>query len=425
MAEESEGQDTGAQASGQASVPPKLLPAWLLGWGNLPLAVTGSVALIALPDLLASAHVPEGEIAAITSLFLAASFISIPLTPLLDWRFSRRSYAIFFAILAALSNFGTLLSIGNISLLSVLLFLAGISTAMCVAAMGGWFGNLVPAEKKDAFGAWLSVVNFGAGGVVSMFIVYLVRALPYPFGEAAVSAPVLLVLPLFLLTPCQPADRKLASESFAAFARDVAALFCRKDVRWVLLVFLAPSASFALTNTLTGFGHDFHTSDEMVGVIGGAGVAVAGVFGALIVPQFTKRVSPVAVYLLVGLVGACFTASLISAPRDAEVFGLAMIGQNVFQAAAFTAANAITLRAMGHDNPLAATQFGVLIGVTQVPLTYMQMIDGRAYGFGGVVGTFAADALISGTACVILGLLYWRFSLKSALASVPGAPIAD
>ncbi|HEY4116154.1 MAG TPA: hypothetical protein VGM17_19005, partial [Rhizomicrobium sp.] len=190
----------------------------------------------------------------------------------------------------------------------------------------------------------------------------------------------------------------------------------RKDVQWILVIFLAPSASFALTNTLSGFGHDFHTSDELVGVIAGVGVAVAGVFGALIVPQITKRISPVAVYLLVGLVGACFTLSLIAAPRDPVTFGIAVMGQNVFQAAAFTAANAITFRTIGHDNPLAATQYGVLIGVTQIPLTYMQMIDGNAYGIGGTTATFAADALISGAACVILGLLYRRFVFKPAQA---------
>lgn len=392
----------------------KIPPAWLLGWGNLPLAVNGSVGIIAVPDLLASAHVPEAQIAAITSLYLAAAFISIPLAPLLDWRFSRRTYAIAFAILTALCNFGTLAAIGNLPLLTVALFLSGMSAAMCVSAVGGWFGDLVPTERKDTLGAWFTVVNFGAGGVVAAFIVYLVRALPYPFGEATISALLLLVLPLLVVTPCPRADRKLASESFRNFARDVAALFRRKEVQWVLVIFLAPSASFALTNTLSGFGRDFHTSAEMVGVIGGAGVAVAGICGALLVPQLTKRLSPVSIYLLVGLVGACFTLSLIPAPRDSTVFGIAVLGQNIFQGAAFSAANAITFRAIGHDNPLAATQYSVLIGATQIPLTYMQMIDGHAYGFGGVAGTFVADALISGAACVILGLIYWRSTLKLA-----------
>ncbi|HEY4114298.1 MAG TPA: MFS transporter, partial [Rhizomicrobium sp.] len=186
---------------------PRIPPVWVLGWGNLPLAVNGSVGIIAVPDLLASAHVPESQIAAVTSLYLAAAFISIPLAPLLDWRFSRRTYAIFFAVVSTLCNFAALLAIPHVVVLAGLLFLSGVSVAMCVNAMGGWFGDLVPAEEKDSLGAWLSVVNFGAGGAVAALIVYLVRTLPYPFGEAAISALILLVLPLFLVTPCPPADR--------------------------------------------------------------------------------------------------------------------------------------------------------------------------------------------------------------------------
>ncbi len=390
----------------------KVPPAWLLGWGYLSYSISNSVAIIAVPDLLASAHVPEAQIATVTSLYISTAVISIPLAPLLDLRVSRRTYAIEFAILTAMCTFGSLVAIGNIPLLSSVLFLCGVSTVMCVNAVGGWFGNLLPTEEKDVLGAWFQVVNFGAGGIVAAFMIYLLRVLPHPLGETVIAALALLELPLFIFTPCPPADRKLASESFLNFAREVVTLYRRRDVKWILALFLAPSASFALTNTLSGFGHSFRTSDEMVGVIAGAGVAVAGAFGALLVPRLTKHLSPVAIYLLVGLVGAGFTLSLIPAPRDPVVFAVAVLGQNVFQGSALSAANVIVLRAIGHNNPLAATQFGVLIGATQVPLTYMQMIDGHAYDLGGVAGTFVADALISGTACVILGLLYWRSLLK-------------
>lgn len=390
----------------------RLAPAWLLGFGNLPLAINGSVGIIAVPDLLAAAHVPEPRIAAVTSLYLAAAFISIPLSPLLDWRFSRKSYAIAATILAAICNFTSLVMIHNLAVLTWVLFASAMAVAMCVNAAGGWFGDIVPTEKKDTLGAWFTVVNFGAGGAVAALIIPLLRDLPSYWGAAVVSGLMLLVLPLFIVTPCPPADRRLASESFSRFARDVGQMFKRKDVQWVLLVFLAPSASFALTNTLSGFGHEFHTSNEMVGLIGGIGVTIAGIVGSLMVPQLTRRISPVMIYLLVGLVGAAFTLSLIVAPRDLVMFGIAMLGQNMFQAAAFSAANVITLRIIGHDNPLAATQFGVLVGATQIPLTYMQMIDGNAFSFGGVSATFLADALISGSVCVVLAFLYFRFGRK-------------
>lgn len=48
----------------------KIPPAWLLGWGYFPFAVNNSVGIIAVPDLLASAHVPEARITTVTSLTL-------------------------------------------------------------------------------------------------------------------------------------------------------------------------------------------------------------------------------------------------------------------------------------------------------------------------------------------------------------------
>jgi PAT family beta-lactamase induction signal transducer AmpG len=100
---------------------------------------------------------------------------------------------------------------------------------------------------------------------------------------------------------------------------------------------------------------------------------------------------------------------LIVLPRNATVFGLAMLGENGFQASAFTVSNIITLRTIGHDNPLAATQWSLLIAASVLPLVYMQVIDGAAYFFGGAAGSFLADALISATACALLGLVLWAW----------------
>ncbi len=392
----------------------RTLPPWLLGWGNLPLAINGSVGIIAVPDLLASAHVPEAQIATVTSLYLATAFIGIPITPILDWRYARRSYAIAFTLLCTVFTCASLLAVRNVGLLTIFLFLSGLTNVLVINAVGGWFGNLLPTEQKDALGAWFTIANFGGGGVAAAFSIFAMRHLPSPWGAIATSALILLVLPLYLLTPCPRADRKLAAESFRAFSSDVIAMFRRKEVQWILAIFLAPAASFALTNTLSGFGHNFHTSDEMVGLIGGSGVTIAGICGSLIVPQIAKRISPVAIYLLVGLIGASFTISLLPQARDAFTFGIAILGENLFQAAAFSAANAITLRTIGHDNPLAATQYGVLLGATQIPLTYMQVIDGNAYHLVGLTGTLLTDASISGLACLVLGTLYWQFGRKIA-----------
>jgi PAT family beta-lactamase induction signal transducer AmpG len=384
-----------------------LPPVWLMGLGYLPLGVVGTVSLLTVPQLLAHNHVPEPQIAGITALAIATSYLAIPLGPLLDWRFDRRTYAILFTVLAAACDFAALLLSDNLTALTVLLFLAMMSVALVVGAVGGWFGNLVPTEAKGRLGAWFTVFNIAGGGLAAGIAINVILGLPHGRGAGIVSLMALVALPLYLWTPCPPADKRLASESFRAFAGDVLTLLRRPSVLWTLPLFLAPSASFALTNTLGGFGHDFHISDRLLSLVGLFGIPIAGVVGSLFVPPLCQRIPPRTLYLSIGLAGALFTLVLVVLAKNPATFAAALIGENVFQAAAFSAANVIILRSIGHDNPLAATQYALLIGATTVPLSYMQVIDGNAYTFARVDGSYLADALISGAACLALGLVLW------------------
>ena len=158
------------------------------------------------------------------------------------------------------------------------------------------------------------------------------------------------------------------------------------------VLFLAPAASFALTNIMGGVGRDFHISESLVGLVSGLGVTLAGVFGSLIVPVLSRGVAPRPLYLLVGGAGALFSAALVLAPHIPATFALAVIGENIFQAASFSVQNLIILRTIGQNNPLAATQFGVLNAAGSLPLSYMQYADGQGYGVGGIAGAYIADA---------------------------------
>jgi PAT family beta-lactamase induction signal transducer AmpG len=398
------------QILGEPPPPParRLPPVWLMGLGFLPLGASGSLALITTPTLLAANHVPEAQITVVTFAALLPGFISFLLGPLLDWRFSRRFYAILFAILGGVTQYFGLLYLRDLQVLTAMMFASGMFIGLCVSAVGGWFGNLTPTEKKGALGAWFTVTNLGAGGVVASLAIPAVRDLPYALGAGLLCIVIIAAIPLFLWVECPPADGRLASESIAAFAGDVLALLRRPSVLWTLLIFLAPCASFALTNILSGLGRDFHTPESLVGVLGGGGIAIAGVVGSLAIPILARFVPPRPLYLMVGGLGAAFTLTLMILARSPTTFGVAMLGENVFQAASFSVGNMIVLRTIGHDNPLAATQFGLLNSAAALPLTYMQIVDGRAYSaMGGVNGSFLADAGVSGAACVLLALILW------------------
>jgi PAT family beta-lactamase induction signal transducer AmpG len=383
-------------------------PVWLMGFCNMPVGLAGAVTLVTVPQLLAAKGVPESAIAWVTTASLVAGFANFLFAPVLDWRLSRRAYAVILAVLAGLLALATLLCIDNLLLLAVLAFSLTLATYLNQAAVGGWLSGVTVPAEKSALGAWLQASNIAGFGIGAAIAILAIRNLPSPLGAAAVGLLELIPIPLYLWIPAVPADMRLGHEGFAAFLRDVLTLLRRPPVRWLMLFLVLPAASFALSNTLSGLGGDFGASEEMVGTVSGIGVAVAGVIGALVAPQLIRGMSPERAYLTIGAGGAIFTLAEIVLPRLPLTFAIGMIGQNAIQAAAFAAVNVMILRSNGQDNPLAATQFALLSAMSSIPLMYMQAVDGQAYGHGGFVASCLTDALLSLATCAVLSLLLRR-----------------
>ena len=392
-------------------------PVWLMGFCQAPLGISGALTLITLPQLLAAKHVPEPAIAGVETWSLVPLFCAFLVSPLLDWRFSRRFYAIVFAVLTAAITFIMYLTLDNIPLLSLLAFLGGATITLYVAAVGGWTGSIVGPEQKAALGAWMTVANIGGGGLTVMVGIMLLRHLPYVLGDAILALLGVLPLALFPFMPVVPPDTKLASESFRDFFRDVVGLLKNPSVRLMLLFFALPSASFSLTNILGGLGHDYGASEAFVGLVGGSGQVVSGVIGSLLMPLLLKRIAPKTLYLGVGFVGALFTLALIAMPHTVPVYGLAVIGENMFQAAGFAVAFAVILLEMGDNNPLAATFFAVINAAQMLPLAYMETVDGDAYGVAKTTGAYLADAGLSLVACAGLAVLLWTLARRRRISA--------
>jgi PAT family beta-lactamase induction signal transducer AmpG len=331
------------------------------------------------------------------------------MAPLLDWRFSRRTWAIVFTPLTGCGGAAAFLFVERLELLPGLFFVSNLGAYLVAAACGGWFGELVARERQGALGAWLAAVNIASGGLAVAIAIPVFRGLPQPWGALVLGGFSLLALPLLLVTPCPPADARLARERVTVFAREVLRIVRRPIVLWTLFLFLSPATAFALTNSLSGFAGDFHTGEAMAGLIGGAGVCVAGVVGSLLAPGLGAGLRPRSLYIGVGLLGAGFSLLLIGLPRTPAVFGAALLGENIFQATAFAVSNQISLNSLGEDNPLAATQFGLLFASSTVPLTYMQIIDGAAFTAHGLNGGLFADAALTAASCIVLALVLRAF----------------
>lgn len=388
-----------------------------MGLCNTTLGLASGIVVFALPQLMAAEKIPEAKIAAITAIAFSPSFWCVLFGPILDVRFSRRCYATVFAAVSGALFALAFLSLHRLLVLEIALTLANAAANLSAAALGGWLSNIVEAKDRNALSKWLNIALIGGMGVASILSGVLTHVLP--MGVAAAGMGMLLALPtvIFLAMPAPGPDRSLAAESFGQFNREVLSLLRRREVVVVLLLFLSPCSSFALTNLLGGLGADFHATAREISLAGGVGQFVPAIIGCFAFPLIARRMPLRVFYLANGVAGSLVTLGLMILPHTPWTFAVAVFGEFLFQAVAFSIQIGIVFEAIGPNNPLAATTFAFLTAATCIPVTYMMVADGHAYGVAGIHGAFAADASISILTCVLAGVLLARFSRRAEVAS--------
>ena len=331
------------------------------------------------------------------------------LGPVVDVKFKRRTYAAASVILCAIATFAALVLSDRPEILGVVMFFSSLGAVLNSIAIGGWYGSLMSKADDAKLGAWLVAANVGGFGLIVVIGIDAVRMLPMPLAAALLSAPILFPLLIYARTQAPAPDDRLLHESFGRFLHDLTALVRKPLVLQLLLLFAVPAASFALTNTLGGLGHDYHAQEKFVAFVGGIAVTLAGLFGSLIVTPIGKRLDARWLYLSVAALGALFTLSLIVLPHTPALFAVALVGQNAAQAAALALNYIIALQSLGKNNPFAATQFGLLTCAAALPITYMQWLDGHAYGAGGLTAMYLTDGLCGLIAAGVMAALLWMW----------------
>jgi MFS transporter, PAT family, beta-lactamase induction signal transducer AmpG len=404
--------------------PRRLPPIWLMGLTNVPFGLTGGFCAVIIPQLLAAHGLPAGHVAAIASAILSPGFWIFAVSPLLDAWLSRRTYALIFGSFTAVAVALTVVNASRPGLVEAIMIPGFASAMLYQGAVGGWMGSLIDKREDSRLGVWFAVSNLGAGGLMMVLAGQLITRLTPKEAGVLMGATILLPILLFPAIPSPPAERRPARESFGRFNRELLSLMKQRHVVMALALFLLPAASFALTNVLGGAGSDFSASERTVSLFAGVGSSAAGIIGSFLLFPLARRFPLRPVYLAIGITGAVFTLSLLLLPRVPWTFGIAITGENLFQALAFAAANAIAFEVIGPDNPFAGTLFTVLLAASNLPITYMQFLDGRGYDWHGLSGSIVTDACVSVAACLALGwmLFRWQANYKTTLQPVGSIP---
>jgi MFS transporter, PAT family, beta-lactamase induction signal transducer AmpG len=397
-------------------------PLWLMGLTNSIFGMYGGVMVIAVPQLLSARHVHESTIAAMTAVMLSPGFWSFLTSPVLDVRFSRRWYAVVTAGIAATLLVVAMLNLDDLLLVEVSLVAGYFCANLNQSAIGGWLSNITAPELENKLSMWMTIGNLGGCGAMGAATAAMVLKLPPIAAALLLGATIFLPTLVYWWMPAPGPDRRLASESFPKFFGEVASLLRRREILIAILIFAAPAATFSLTNFLAGVGADFHASPQFVGMVGGTGAMLGGICGCLIFPLIDRLLPLRMLYLTIGVIGAAFTLSLIVLPHTPVAFAVALIGENVFQGLAITAATAVAFEAIGRSNPLASTTFCVVISAFNIPISYMLFADGAGYTRNGITGTYIVDAAVTLTASLsLMALVVWLGRRRALSAAQPFA----
>jgi PAT family beta-lactamase induction signal transducer AmpG len=433
------------------------LPPWAMGFAMTPLGFYYGFISTGLPILLAGRGVSVGAIAEVSATAFSPTFWAFVLCPVLDVRYSKRTYCLVLAVAMALCLGGSTLLLGDLRWLTAVLTIGCVAAVMFGNALGGWLPDVMTEKNYAAVGGTSNIANLGAAGVFGAAAVLMLRVLPAGVAAgllgAIVLVPVVLLfyIPASLPRPPRPPEaiaipwppawaparlaeylrrpesplRTLSHAIRTAYRSLPAGLrqFLRPVIRFFkelylvcqtrscllgLMCFLSPTACFALTNIFSGMGKDFRTSENWVAAINGPVVAGVCSLGCLVGIWLCKRHLRRTIYVVAGFGGAAAALALIFTPHTAVFYAAGVLTYNLFQGVNYTAFSAFQFEIVGPGNPLAATQMALLAAAANLPISYMTLVDGHYYSTHGLAGIFGADAASSIAMGVILLLVFRR-----------------
>jgi PAT family beta-lactamase induction signal transducer AmpG len=395
----------------------KYMPPWI--FGVLYGGTFNGFAAVSLSQLLPDHGVSLERVSEIVALILTASYVSFLVTPLVDCGLPRKVWAGILACTAAvclgisvpmLKGAGVHGGHGrDATALMLVLFVGYLCNQIYTSAIGGMVPNLVAPAKHGAVSAWMNIAYLaltGGGGALS---VWEVRHLPLPAATVLVPLPVLLGAIPLLFFPREERKPNPVSEAMGQLFANLAATAKKPNYLFALMVFVVPSATFALQNLFGGMGADFHAGPELTNLSVGLLFTIACSIGAALGGPLSSRMDRRLLFIAPAMIAALGNLVMAFGPHTPWMFAGGLFFYNLMAGINYTATSALVFQIVGRNNPLSATQYSVCIAACNLAIAASVFMDGKGAGRGGANGALIVDAGLSLVLGAIVLALVWKY----------------
>ncbi|MGH8150119.1 MAG: MFS transporter [Steroidobacteraceae bacterium] len=400
----------------------------------LPFGALGGYVTVSLAYTLAHGGLRTVEVAALIAIYLAPQAWKFLWAPIVDATLSRKRW---YVLGTATSALGTValaarssvvsasgvsasaagsLAAGSFDALGALLFLASVASTLLGMSAEALTAH-TSGEDKGRAGGWLQAGNLGGNGLGGGAALWLSQHVAAVWVGAALGASYLLCC-LALCFVSEPAVARHGTRivrKLGEVVRDLWHVLRARSGYLALLVVFLPMSTCAAMNLWSAVAADWHASEGIValvnGVLGGVVSAAGCLAGGYVCDRFDRK----AVYLAYGLLQALCAAAMAAGPRTAGAFAAFTLLYAFISGLTYAAFSAVTLEAIGLG--AAATKYNVYASLSNIPLSYMTVIEGWAHGRWGAGGFLVLEAVVGVASLMVFGGAAAFSGRRAAIAS--------
>jgi MFS transporter, PAT family, beta-lactamase induction signal transducer AmpG len=391
----------------------------------LPIGVSTGFISVAFANALARSGLAESVTSEVVATFFLALTFGVLWGPAIDASLSRRLWVVIGVLMTAGGLFAlTMLPsvLAEATVLSVIAFVTGTGAIIVGLASKGIAAYVFPMEERSLAGAWYAAGNLGSASIAgAVGVSLLASTLSRSLIAVAVAVSVLVTLIAVAWLPrqaIQPANGTM--RRLAASLSDLWTMLRGAKGKVALALCVLPFGTGAAINLMPSVAPQWNAAPGVVSTavaVSAPLCAMAALAGGWICIRLGAWRSFV---LLGGILGGTALAA-IPLPHSAVFFAVTYNVYALVQAAIFTAFYAVVFDTAGQG--AASTKMGVFLSLSNLPYSYIALIEGRAVDRWGITGLLLSDGLLAFTGMALLVWLARRVRLALWHGTVsPAAP---
>ena len=371
----------------------------------IPFGVMGGYLSVTVAFFLAKAGLSVGQVAGLVALSLAPHTWKFLWAPIADTTLTRKSWYLITSVLSAIGIFLTGVlpaKASSMPALSVIVLTSNIAVSFLGFSVESLMAYGAPEEEKGRAGGWFQAGNLGGSGIGGGAGLWLAQRLPAMWMAGAILAVACLAcaIALFFIPEPPAAHREgTLGQNLLNVVRDLWSVVRSRVGYLALILCILPIGSGAAGGLWSAVSDEWHASADVVALITGVLAGILAAVGCLMAGWVSDRMDRKMSYAMYGALQAACAVGMAIAPRTELVYIVFTSAYSVITGFTYAGFSAFTLEAMGLG--AAATKYNTFAALSNMPIYYMTIIDGKAHDRWGPAGMLYTEAALCLTGLLI------------------------